>query len=232
MRNFSVLLALLLLTACDGSGISTCTSDCTQVNSDGPMVNGSGTPKTETRTVDKFTAIRLSGIGGKLVIERTGTESLSVTADDNLVSLFTSEVKDGTLTLSVAKGKSLSGKQPVYKVTVNDLREIDLNGSGSIEATKLAGNALAVGIAGSSSSKLAGEVDAVTITVSGSGSCDAGELKAKRAKVTVSGSGELTVNASDELDAKVSGSGSIRYVGTPKLTANSSGSGTIKPKPM
>ena len=228
LRKLPVFLTILALAACDGSA---CTSDCVSVNDGGPTINGSGTLKTEARPVDKFAAIRL-GVGGNLVIERTGTESLTVTADDNLVSLFTSQVKDGTLDLSVAKGKSLSGKQPVYKVTVGDLRELDVRGSGSIDATKLDGDALSVSIAGSGTANLAGRADDLTVSISGSGSLNAAELKAKRAKVVVSGSGELTVNASDELDAKVSGSGSIRYIGSPKLTSNVSGSGSIKKKPL
>jgi hypothetical protein len=229
LRKLAVFLAILGLAACDGSA---CTSDCVSVNGDGPTINGSGTLKTEVRPVDKFTAIRLAGVGGNLVVERTGAESLTVTADDNLVSVFTSEVKDGTLYLSVAKGKSLSGKQPVYRVTVNDLRQLDVRGSGTIDATKLDGDALSMAISGSGTANVAGRADDLTVSISGSGSFNAAGLTAKHAKVVVSGSGELTVNASDELDAKVSGSGSIWYIGSPRLTSNVSGSGSIKKKPI
>src|SRR5262245_44045700 len=52
-------------------------------------VDGSGTPKTETRAVKDFTAISFSGVG-KVIIEQTGTESLSVTADDNILPLLES----------------------------------------------------------------------------------------------------------------------------------------------
>jgi Putative auto-transporter adhesin, head GIN domain len=228
LRELAVFLALLGLAACDGS---TCSSDCVSVNGDGPTINGSGTLKTEVRPVDKFTTIRLSGVGGN-VIERTGAESLTVTADDNLVDLFTSEVRDGTLYLSVAKGKSLSGKQPIYKISVGDLRELDVRGSGTVDATKLEGDTLSIAISGSGTANVAGRTDDLTVAISGSGSFNGAELKAKRAKVVVSGSGELTVSASDELDAKVSGSGSIRYIGSPKLTSNVSGSGSIRKKPL
>jgi Putative auto-transporter adhesin, head GIN domain len=226
LRNVAVVLALLGLSACDAS---TCTGDCVSVNGGGSTINGSGTLKTEVRPVDKFTAIRLSN-GGKLIVERTGSESLTITADDNLVDLFTSEVRDGTLYLSVAKGKSLSGQLPVYKITVGGLRELDVSGSGSVDATKLEGESLSVAISGSGTANFAGRVDGLTASVSGSGSFNAADLKAKHAKVAVSGSGDLIVNASETLDARVSGSGSIRYIGAPKLTSNVSGSGTIKQK--
>lgn len=225
MRSFLLLLAVVpILAACDA-----CTSDCFTVSGEGPVIKGSGTLKTEDRVVGPFTAIQLSGVGN-LLIERLGDVTVSVTADDNLVSLFTTEVRDGTLHLSLAKGKSVSGKQPLYKVTVAALREIAVAGSGSVEANRLAGDALSVSVAGSGSGRFTGQVTDLAITISGSGSGDASKLVAKRGKVVVSGSGDVTVNASDELDAKISGSGSIWYLGNPKITSQIAGSGSIKQK--
>src|SRR5262245_60947233 len=123
VRIFALLLTIPLLAGCDWIP---CGEDC---------VKGSGVLTTETRSVEKFSAIQLANFG-KLIIERTGTDSLTVTADDNIISLFTSEVRDGTLHLAVAKGKSVSSKSPVYKITVADLHEISVSGAGSIEATK------------------------------------------------------------------------------------------------
>jgi Putative auto-transporter adhesin, head GIN domain len=224
------ILAAIILTGCDGSGSSNCASSCVTVNGDGPTINGSGTKKTEVRPVGKFTAIEASF--GQVSIERTGTESLTVTADDNLLALFTSDVKDGTLYLSAAKGKSFSGSLPAYKITVSDLRELDVKGSGANDVTKLDGDALSISISGSASVNVAGRVNDLTVSISGSGSCNAAALTAKNAKVVVSGSGDMTVNASDELDAKIAGSGSIRYLGSPKISSAVSGSGSIKQKAM
>jgi hypothetical protein len=227
-RSLSGALILFALAACDSGVKSTCTNDCVTVNGKGPVLNGSGSLKTEFRPVAEFSAIRLSDVGARVVIERTGSESLEVTADDNLVSLFTSEVKDGTLHLSVAKDRSVSGKRPVYKVTVSDLRQIGVSGPGIVEANGLGGESLAMSVAGSGEIIAAGRIDDLTISISGSGSCNAANLAAKRAKVAVRGSGELTVNAKDELEAIVSGSGSIWYVGSPKLIPSISGSGSIQ----
>ena len=224
-----VLLAALVLAACDGTGSSTCTQGCVTVNDGGTLIHGSGNTKTETRPVAPLTAIRVAS-AVTVVIERTGGETLSVTGDDNLLSLFTSEVKDGTLSLSSASGKSFEGKMPVFRVTVGDLRQLDLVGSSTARVSKLDSDALSISIAGSATLHAAGQVNDLTVSVSGSGTADVAQLTAKRAKVVVSGSGDLTVNASDELDAKVTGSGSIRYIGSPKLTPAVSGSGSIKKK--
>ena len=230
VRKWSLLLAAFALAACDGgSGSSKCTSGCTTENNGGEMIHGSGTVKTETRPVETFTAVRLSS-SANVVIERTGTESLTVSGDDNLVSLFISEVRDGTLYLSFAKGKSFEGKTPTYRITMKDMRTLTVSGSGDIEASKIEGDALSVSVSGSGDIRLAGQVGELTVAVAGSGGVEATKLNAKRARITVSGSGNAAVNVSDELDAKISGSGDISYLGSPKVTKNVSGSGTIKPK--
>jgi len=221
---------VLALTACDSKVTATCSGDCVTVTGMGPVINGSGSLKVEVRPVTAFSAIRLSDVDARVVIERTGTESLEVTADDNLVSLFTSEVRDGTLYLSVEKDRSLSGRRPLFRVTVNDLRQLGVSGSGTVEATRLDGEQLAMSISGSGDITAAGRTEDVTISIGGSGSCNAAGLIAKRAKVAVRGSGDATVNAQDELEAIVAGSGSIWYVGSPKIESSISGSGEIKPR--
>ena len=225
MRHLILLLPVLLVAEC---AMGSC-SDCVRVGK-GPEIKGSGTPKTETRTVETFTAIRLTEIAGRLEIERTGSESLAVTADDNLVSKFTSEVKDGVLVLSIAPGNSLYGKRPAYKITVGDLRELNIEGAASIEASKLDGDALAISIAGAAAGTIAGRADELTISLAGAGTLNAADLKAKRGKASVAGAGVVTVNASDELEANVSGVGIIWYIGSPKLTSNVAGLGAVKKK--
>src|SRR5262249_15938149 len=175
-------------------------------------------------------AIRLIEHAGRLEIERTGSESLSVTADDNLVEKFTTEVKNGTLELSIVKGNTLNGKRPVYKITVNDLRAIDVEGAASIEATKLDGDGLSVSIAGAASGNVAGRADDLTLLVAGAGTLNAADLKAKRGKISVAGAAVVTVNVSDELEANVDGVGIVWYIGDPKLKSNVQGLGAVKKK--
>lgn len=194
----------------------------------GEDIKGSGTLATETRPVQKFTSISLSS-SGEAVIEQTGAESLTITTDDNLLPLITTEVKNGTLELSTAPNKWISPTKLVFKITVSDLRKIEVSGSGRVSAAKLEAPALSADISGSGSMKLAGKVDDLKISVSGSGSFDCAELVARRARVEVSGSGSVRVNASEELKTDVSGSGSIRYLGNPKLTTDISGSGSVRP---
>jgi hypothetical protein len=218
LRTVAALLSLLVLAACNWSDTY-----------GGPMIKGSGNLKTETRVVEKFTTIVVSG-SANLEIEQTGEESLELTVDDNLLPLFTTEVRDGTLFIGVAEGKRLTwnGKGPRIKVTVRELRKLKVSGAVSVKATKLDTDSLSISISGAGSASIAGRSDNLSITISGAGSLDAVNLHAKRAKVIVSGAGDVTVNASDELDARVSGAGNIWYVGSPKLQSRVSGAGSIK----
>jgi len=202
---------------------------CTQVNNGGPMITGSGHVVTENRAVLPFTAVRAE-TAVEVVIDRTGAASLSVTADDNLVSFLTAEVRDGTLYLADAKGKSFQTKKAVYHVTVADLRAIECRGSGDVEVNHLNNRALTATVEGSGEVKLTGHADDFVLTVKGSGDVDTAELVAKRVKVVMSGSGDVKVNAADSLDIQMTGSGELEYVGSPKITKQVHGSGSVMHK--
>ncbi len=225
MRSHLFLFAALVLAGCDGSN---CTSDCITVNGDGPMIHGSGNMRTEMRQVAPFAAVQIDS--AHVTIERTGSNSLSVTGDDKLLPLFTTEVKDGTLHLSFVKGKTFEGKMPAYHVTVADLHTITLDGTGRVDASKLDAAALSLSVAGAGSIYAAGRADALDVSVKGAGSVDASNLQVKSAKVVLSGVGNAIVNASEILDATISGVGRLQYLGSPKVTSHVSGVGKIEQK--
>jgi Putative auto-transporter adhesin, head GIN domain len=229
LRLAAVLSCLLLLTACDWSECG----DCMTTGGTGTQIEGSGVMRTEVRPVAPFTSIVVTDVEQSLlIIERTGEESLTVTAEENLLPMFTSEVRDGVLYLAFAKGNSFHGKRPTYKVTVKDLRHLHIQGGAAIEAKKLESEKLSILVEGAAAGNLSGRVDDLTIEIRGAGMLSAGDLKAKRAKVSVQGAGQVTVNASDNLDAEVSGAGMIWYIGEPKLKSNVNGLGLIKRKPF
>lgn len=226
MRRYFALFAFLVLAGCNDSS---CTSDCITVDGDGPTIHGSGKMQTETRPVGPFSAVQVLS-AGKVSIERTGGDSLTLTGDDKLLALFTSTVKDGTLYLSYVKGKAFEGKMPTYHITVANLRAISINDAGSVDATKLESDALSLAISGAGRIRAAGRANALTVSVSGAGLVDASELQAKSANVVLSGVGNADVNASETLDAKITGVGRLQYIGSPKITSQISGVGKLVQK--
>jgi hypothetical protein len=192
-----------------------------------PAVRGSGVVASETRDVAGFTEVRVSG-AGDVVIDQTGTESLTVEAEDNILPLLDTRVSNGVLHLGLKQHVSVRTTRPIrFHITVKDLTGVGISGSGSVHARGLDADTLAAEISGSGSAALAGRADAVTLRVSGSGSYDAADLQSKSVKVEISGSGDALVNASDRLDATISGSGSVRYAGNPSVSQRVSGSGSI-----
>jgi hypothetical protein len=190
---------------------------------------GSDTAKTETRTVSGFTGVTFSGVG-TLNITQTGTESLTVSADDNLLSLLTSTVTNGTLNLGIKSGNSINPKKPiVYTLTVKNLNNVTLSGAGTINATKLTTSALHVVLSGAGSMTISGSAPSQTALVSGVGNYNAKGFPTDSAQVTISGAGKATVTVNKELTAIVSGAGSVIYYGSPsQVTKTISGVGSVK----
>ena len=192
-------------------------------------IDGSGTMKTETRSVSGFSRVALKG-SGRLLLDRTGNESVSVTADDNLLPYITSEVNGNTLTLGI--DDSITGIRPtkdiVFTVSVKQLDELSVSGSGVAEARNIEGDSFATRISGSGDIVAKGHAHDLDVQVSGSGGYRGSEMTSEHARVHISGSGDVLVAATDTLDANVSGSGTIEYVGSPRVSDHLSGSGTVR----
>jgi putative autotransporter adhesin-like protein len=210
-----------LLMAC-----SVLVSSCGVINA----VDGSGKVITEPRTVANFSSITLSG-EGELALEQTGSESLTVTTDDNLLPYIEASVDGSTLRLGL-KDNAMTRVRPtrgiVFKVTVKQLENLEVSGSGKADLRNLAGDQVRIRISGSGAVYGQGTANEVEMRLSGSGSYHGQDLKSKRAQATISGSGTAIVNASEALDADVSGSGSIEYLGEPRLSSHVSGSGSVQ----
>ena len=94
-------LALLLLAACSAT-------------------RGSGQLATSQREVTGFTKVELTG-QGDVIIEQTGSDSLTISAEDNLLPLLTSDISGDTLVLGTKPNTSIVTTKPItYSVTVKD----------------------------------------------------------------------------------------------------------------
>jgi hypothetical protein len=191
------------------------------------VVNGSGQTKTESRQVNGFTKIDLTGVG-EVTITQGPTESLTIEADDNVLPVLTSDVSDSTLKLGTKRRTTVRTRSPIrYRVTVKDLTGISMSGSGSVIAKGLQLPALRVDMSGSGTINLGGSADKQDIEMSGSGRYEAAELSSQEVTVEISGSGEVAVAASRVLKVDISGSGTVTYSGDPSVEQDVSGSGKL-----
>jgi hypothetical protein len=230
----SIVLIIPVVGACDGSSVF--------------GVRGSGDVVRESREVTGFDEIVLLG-SGTVTVEVTGTESLTIEAEDNLMEYLTSDVENGRLELGSRRAIS-STEEIVYTITVDSLRSLDVAGSGDITAVGVAGDELGLGIGGSGSIEvpglesrsvsvdisgsgdieISGMGDELEISIGGSGRYEGAAFVTEFARVTVSGSGDAVVNVTGALDARVSGSGNVEYLGDPTVNASTSGSGEVTRK--
>lgn len=195
--------------------------------SDIAAVKGSGVVKSETRDVTGFTDVRVLGTG-EVILRRTGADSLTVEAEDNLLPLLESRVRNGRLSLGTRDNVNISPTRPIrYHVTVKELTHVEISGSGDIRATDIDTDRLTAEISGSGSARLAGRADEVVLKISGSGACQAADLHCKTAAVSISGSGDAVINATDRVRADVSGSGTVKYLNNPSVEQHVSGSGDV-----
>ena len=215
MRRIQVLLMAVAVVAA-GCGIVTT-----------PGIQGSGNVITETRKISGFKEVNLNG-SGQLTLEQNGTESLTITADDNLMPYLTSEVSGNRLTLGTKEHTNVSpSKDVVYKLTVKDLNEITVAGSGSADAKGIHTDQLKVVVAGSGSLATAGTAERQEITIAGSGDYHGANVKSRMVSISIMGSGSADLDASDKLDATIMGSGDIKYSGNAVVSKNILGSGSV-----
>jgi Putative auto-transporter adhesin, head GIN domain len=197
-------------------------------SSQGDTLRETNNVTSEARDVSGFNEVELKGVGN-LSLEQTGSESLTVEAEKDVLPKIRTEVENKRLIISPERNTSINTTKPInYKLTVKDLNTLEVSGSGNVEAEDINTDELAVTIGGAGDVEIRGSADSQEVEISGSGEYRAGDLESKEATIDVRGSGSATVNVSDELGAEVSGSGSVEYIGDPTVQQEVSGAGEVR----
>lgn len=226
----AVLITLLIIVSCNVIG-----------------ERGSGNVIREERKVSSFTGIDVSGAFDIILAQGT-SNSVIVEADDNLLNLIRTEVRDNILVIDNKKPISHSKSLKVF-ITFTELKTIDLSGAVGIESQgKLNLSDLTISGSGASEGKLDMDVQKLKIDCSGgsklkltgsakdvdvdaSGAVDlfAFDFPAETYKLSISGAGKADINVSKELNVDISGAATVHYKGNPtKNIQDISGAGTVK----
>ncbi|MBQ75632.1 MAG: hypothetical protein CMQ20_11520 [Gammaproteobacteria bacterium] len=204
----------------------------------------------EIRKAKRFDQVRFRG-PGTLKITQGDSESLTIHAPAYVMEHVESEVIDTVLHLGYVSPKVVSLKVLheviSYDLCMKDVRRLVLSGAGRIFIPDLDNDAVSaevsgsgmimldnltadrfdVVIGGSGSVKVAGDVEAQSALISGSGNYNAERLVSDFAHVRISGSGNANVSVSDDLNVVISGSGKVSYAGYPDISKLISGSGKL-----
>jgi hypothetical protein len=214
-------------------------------------IEGNGNVKKETRQVNDFTGVLVSG-SVNVDISYGDSKSITVEGDENILPYIETVVENGNLLVKTKDKVNIRSKNKIIVraslTTVTRLRvagsgnitgngnfsndsktEIAVSGSGNINVGMNSFNETKINISGSGNVTLRGKsTNNIDATISGSGNIDCAEVACNDVFAHVSGSGNIKVYANKSIDAKVSGSGNIYYKGSAtNINLKSSGSGKI-----
>jgi hypothetical protein len=191
-------------------------------------VVGSGHLATESRPVRGFTSVEVAA-AGHLVVEQTGVESLQVTAEDNVLPLVRSEVRNGRLVLGFEPGAGVTvTREVLFHVTVGDLAGVEASGASRVEIRGVDAAGLSLRASGASSLTASGRAVDVQLDLSGASRCEAPDLRSRVLTASLAGASYALVRASDALVADASGVSILEYLGDPDLVANVSGGSLVR----
>jgi hypothetical protein len=213
----------------------------------GTGVKGSGPVQSETRFLEPFHAVKLQ-LSGDVEITRGDRSEVTVEAQGNLLPILKTDVENGVLKLFFDQNVSYSENVKIRVITPSldnldlmssgtmkvlspwdgDTFEMQVSGSGDIEAMQLNAASVVADINGSGSIKLAGKTGDIKADISGSGDLLAEGLASQTADLGVSGSGSMKVHVESSLKVKISGSGEVYYSGEPTVSSKVSGSGEVQ----
>ena len=161
----------------------------------------------ETRIIDSFKKINFKDFG-KLILSQGDRESLTIEADETLLTDIISDVSDGTLFLGFKDdwfkrfGKMISTifsneeSEVTYYLTCTNLEKISISGKCILSCNAL-------------------ETDSLKLAVAGYGNLSLSHLDCNSLELSISGRGELNAaGRADQQVIRISGSGEIQ---TPEL---------------
>lgn len=234
-------ISLVLLT-----GILTCMLDSTPLSAQsfwkdtkrafsnifGGKIDGSGKVVSETRSFSAFHTVRVDApFGVEVDAVESAQPSVFVQADDNLLPLISTTLKDGILTVSLddeTSAQSLNSKNIRVVVSAPSTERVELRGAGSVDIRRIQKQNFSLMLYGVGSLDAAGTVETLNIEAEGVGSVSARHVRARNVKVSSHGVGSTSVFATDNLTVDISGIGSLVYYGNPpNVSKRAGGIGSI-----
>ena len=193
-----------------------------------PGIRGNGHIKTEERQVGGFANI---DAGGAFAIEwQSGTPSVQVTTDENLLPYIENNVSGNTLHL-----RTREHVWPTHgiKVVISSPTRAGakLRGAVKLTANQLSGSTFAIESKGASEVSLSGNIERLLVDMTGASQLTADGLQTKTAEISTTGAGDANVAVTDALKVVITGAGRVTYSGNPPtIEKHITGAGSIQRK--
>ena len=189
-------------------------------------IRGNGQIKTDQRSVGDFVEIKASG--GFHIEWRSGSPSLTITTDRNLLEYIESSVSDNQLRLRNRERISPTHgvKVLVSSPTRNGAR---LSGAVDLKVPQLAEPKFYFQSTGASEVQLDGKADELLADMTGASELRAKDLQTRTVEISTTGAAEAEVTVSDSLKVSITGAGTVNYHGNPPhIEKHVTGAGSIR----
>ena len=189
-------------------------------------VKGSGkVVKDDNRKVGNFTKIHVaSGIDG--FVKQGNENKIVIEADDNIIKLVKTEVKDGTLKVYIDKNVKKTTKLNVY-ITAKTIEGLHASsGADLVVETVIKGKSLACKATSGADLYVSAEVDNFNGSSSSGADLEIKNLTANSVNLKVSSGADLEIEAGSakSVNASASSSGDIDAIGFTTETCNANAS--------
>lgn len=191
-------------------------------------IHGNGHIKTDERPVSAFANI---DVRGAFTIEwQSGTPSLRITTDENLLPYIDSNVSGDTLHLRTRE--QIRPTHGIRVVISSPTRAgARISGAVKLDAKQLSGPRFALESRGASRVSLDGNIDELLADMTGASELAASALQTKTAEISTTGAGNAEVAVAETLKVVITGAGKVQYSGNPAtIEKHIIGAGSIRHK--
>ncbi|MCW8887213.1 MAG: DUF2807 domain-containing protein [Motiliproteus sp.] len=176
------------------------------------VIRGNGIQGSDQRTIEVFTALRIQ-MPAEVEFLQQDEPALTIEADENLLSLIKTEVKNGTLHIHAQPGFSTSNPVRI-KVRGSSLQSAELQAGGALRVDSIETDKLYLQLTSSGQIEVSGQVNHLMMDILGSGSINA-DANSQDCQVRLQGAGMINAFCDRSAQAYLLGSGLVTISGEP-----------------
>ena len=196
------------------------------LSSQAAPVQGTGEVVSQDRTTTPFHHVSV-GAGINVIVGK-GDTSVTLAAQENLLTLITTEVHDDQLVVEVTPPGVTSTKPIALTVQVPELASITLS-AGANGTIEIESGSLAVDVSAGATIKAIGTLDTLKLTASSGATARLGELQVGSAAVTLSGGSSAELHVTGAVTGTAdAGSTLVLTVKPASVDVKTSGGATVQ----
>jgi len=190
-------------------------------------INGSGDLTSEYRTVAAFSKVDSEGVFD-VIIRQGSTQTLEITADDNIIQEIKTNVVNNELRLYLDDDNNYRHITSKINIVIPSINHIKNSGVGNISIFDIdIDDDFDVDNSGTGDIYIEGNAQSLNIKNEGSGKFEGFLFAIDDCNVNLIGTGDCKINCSNNLNVTIEGSGDVYYLGTPIIETDITGSGKI-----